>query len=395
MLLDSVIVLVILLASAVLWRPSLRHWPVWRAMVTPLASIIGSGFLVLGPLLNHAYGAWAPLAMAGLCAAAWGFGVAIRDNMAVIGDELDAGEGLWAEGVASALLGFAYMISVAYYLNLFGAFALSLTPWTDPFSARLLTSAVYLLILGVGMTKGFALLETMEYASVALKLAIIAGLLVALMVHFSGMAVTGSLITAPARVTGWAALTLLFGMIVTVQGFETSRYLGHAYDAPTRIRSMRLAQIVSTGIYLVYITLIAFTFAPDPAHLSETAIVDMMAQVSPVLPLFLVAAALAAQFSAAVADTSGSGGLIAELSRNRITPRRAYAVTVALGLAITWAADVFQIISYASRAFAAYYAVQAGIAAVRVWPRRKGRAVVHAALAVLAAAVVIFGTPVA
>ena len=394
MILDIVIVLTVAAASAVVWRPSLRKWPVWRAMVTPLASIIGSGFLVLGPLLNDAYGVWAPVAMAALCAAAWGFGAAIRDNIATIGDNLDAGEGVWAEGLASALLGFAYMISVAYYLNLFGAFALSLTPWSDPLSARILTSAVYLLILGVGLTKGFRMLETMEYASVALKLAIIAGLLVALAVYFTGLAAQGQLVTAPARVTGWAALTLGFGMIVTVQGFETSRYLGHAYDAPTRIRSMRMAQGLSTAIYLVYIGLIAFTFAPDPAHLTETAIVGMMGQVSPILPLFLVAAALAAQFSAAVADTSGSGGLIAEISRDRMTPRQAYAVTVGVGLAITWAADVFQIIAYASRAFAAYYAVQAAMAAARVWPRRPARAAVHAALAVLALAVVIFGAPV-
>jgi hypothetical protein len=60
------------------------------------------------------------------------------------------------------------MISVAYYLNLFGAFALSLTPWSDATSARLLTSAVYLVILTVGWTKGFRSLEAMEYASVTL-----------------------------------------------------------------------------------------------------------------------------------------------------------------------------------------------------------------------------------
>ncbi|MEK9751843.1 MAG: hypothetical protein VW338_01335 [Rhodospirillaceae bacterium] len=37
----------------------------------------------------------------------------------------------------------------------------------------------------------------------------------------------------------WRAMTLGFGLIVTVQGFETSRYLGDEYDATTRNRSMR------------------------------------------------------------------------------------------------------------------------------------------------------------
>ena len=82
-----------------------------------------------------------------------------------------------AETLASAVLGFAFIVSVAYYLNLFGAFGLSLTPWDSPLNARLLTSAIYAVILIVGFTKGFAALERMEYASVAAKLAIIAGLI--------------------------------------------------------------------------------------------------------------------------------------------------------------------------------------------------------------------------
>ena len=57
--------------------------------------------------------------------------------------------------------------------------------------------------------------------------------------------------------------------------------------------------------------------------LSETAIIDMMHLVAPILPGLLVAAALAAQFSAAVADTSGSGGLFEELTQGRISTRAA------------------------------------------------------------------------
>ena len=393
MLFNLAIAATIVITGALLMLPALRKAAVWRAMVTPLASIIGSGFLVLGPLLNHAYGRWAPLAMALLCLVAWGYGAAIRDNIRAIGDDGTASP-VWAESLASALLGFAFMVSVAYYLNLFGSFALSLTPFASAFNARLMTSAVYALILVVGWTRGFKMLERMEYASVALKLAIIAGLLVALAVFTGGKAVDGALVISDASETGWAALTLGFGLIVTVQGFETSRYLGAQYDAKTRISSMRLAQLISTGIYLIYIVLVTYAFDPAGIALSETAIVGMMGVVSPLLPLVLVAAALAAQFSAAVADTGGSGGLIAELSANRVSQRHAYALTVAVGLAITWAADVFEIIAYASRAFAAYYAVQAAIAAWRIWPQRPLRAGIHAALALLALAIALFGTPI-
>jgi len=393
MILNLAILVIIAAALAILWLPALRKAEVWRAMVTPLASIIGSGFLVLGPLLNHAYGRWAPLAMALLCLVAWGYGMAIRDNIRAIEKDGAAGPG-WAEGTASALLGFAYMISVAYYLNLLGSFAVSLTPFDSQIVARSVTTAVYALILTVGWTRGFAVLERMEYASVALKLAIIAGLVMALAVFTGGKAAEGSLIFAPASETGLAALTLGFGMIVTVQGFETSRYLGEEYSAATRIRSMRWAQIAATGIYLVYIGLVTYAFDPSGIALSETAIVGMMGAVAPVLPFVLVAAALAAQFSAAVADTGGSGGLIEELSRKKISTRQAYALTAAVGLGLTWVADVFQIIAYASRAFAAYYAAQSAIAAARLWPENRARAGLYGAMALLGVAIAVLGQPV-
>ncbi|MCB1389897.1 MAG: hypothetical protein KDK12_12275 [Rhodobacteraceae bacterium] len=390
MILNFAILATIGATLALLWQPALRKAEVWRAMVTPLASIIGSGFLVLGPLLNHAYGRWAPVAMAALCLAAWGFGAAIRDNIRAIDRDGTAGPA-WAEGAASAMLGFAYMISVAYYLNLLGSFAVSLTPVDSQLAARAVTTGVYALILGVGWVWGFTVLERLEYASVALKLSIIAGLSMALTVYTGVRLGQGTLVFSPASETGWAALTLGFGMIVTVQGFETSRYLGAEYAAATRIRSMRHAQLLATVIYLAYIGLVTYAFDPEGQHLSETAIVDMMAVVSPVLPVVLVLAALAAQFSAAVADTGGSGGLVEELTRKRITTRQAYALTVAVGLALTWAADVFQIIAFASRAFAAYYAAQSALAAARVWTQSRPRAAVYAALALLGAAIAILG----
>lgn len=154
---------------------------------------------------------------------------------------------------------------------------------------------------------------------------------------------------------------------------------------------MRWAQWLSTAIYMTYILLIAYVFERGEVKLTETAIVDMMGLVAPILTVLLVAAALAAQFSAAVADTSGSGGLIAELTGGRMSPRKAYAVLAAIGVALTWSADVFEIIAYASRAFAAYYAVQAGLAAVRLRRDAPLRALTFAGFALLGLVIAIFG----
>lgn len=396
MLIDAIILACGLAAAGLLLWPRLAGARLWRATVTPLASIIGSGFLVLGPVLEHSYGLYAPLVMALLCLAAYAFGDSIRFNitrrMDGAGRRSPAEDRL--ETLASWSLAFAYVISVAYYLNLFGAFAVNLTPYAGDFAGRVVTTAVFGVILATGWTKGFHALERMEQVSVGIKLAIIAAMLAGLAFYFAQKLGDGGLVIDPPTLTGWPAVQLAFGLIVTVQGFETARYLGAEYDAPTRRAAMRIAQLLSTAIYLVYIGLIAYLFAPGEAQLSETAIIDMMRIVAPVLPGLLVAAALAAQFSAAVADTGGAGGLITELTRGRIPIRSAYAVLVGAGVALTWASDIFSIIAYASRAFALYYAVQAAIAVFGAQAQRsRARAAAYAGLAVLGLVMAIFGTP--
>ncbi len=399
MILNLVILATIVLALLALWTRRVQRHVTWRAMTTPLASIIGSGFLVLGPVLDKAYGAYAPAAMAGLCIGAYLFGYAIRYNTAAIGpadrptDRPALANRL--ETAASWSLGFAYIISVAYYLNLFGAFAVSLTAVPHPTEAKLLTSAVFIVIVYVGWSRGFHMLERLEYLSVTLKLAIIAGFLVALGSYSYATVSAGQAVVNTPALAGWPALTLGFGLIVTVQGFETSRYLGDDYDAATRIKSMRWAQWLSSAIYMVYIVLLTYGFQAADIKLTETSIIDMMHLVAPILPVVLVAAALAAQFSAAVADTSGSGGLFAEVSGGRISQRMGYVMLTVVGLALTWSANVFEIISYASRAFALYYALQAAIAAVtaRDAAAPPWKTALFATLALLGAAVVIFGEP--
>lgn len=395
-MLNILIVAAALGAGGVLAWPRLARAPLWRATITPLASIIGSGFLVLGPILAVSFGDMAPLAMGALCVLAYAFGHAVRYNISTLAAQPDRGPLIArAEALAETALAFAFVISVAYYLNLFGSFAVSLTGFDDPVHARVLTTAVFLVILIVGWTRGFAALERLEQLSVGLKLAIIAGLLVGLAVYFGTRAAAGDLITRAPNTHGWPAITLLAGLIVTVQGFETSRYLGDEYDAVTRVRSMRVAQWVSSVIYLVYICLLTYAINVDDLHLSETAIIDLMQVVAPILPILLVAAALSAQFSAAVADTSGSGGLIHELTRGRVSPRQGYVALVGIGITLTWTSDVFQIISYASRVFAAYYAVQSAIAALSARAQRDhGRMMAYATLTLIGLFAAIFGVAV-
>ena len=79
-ILNLAIMVAVLIVVLLLWSPKVQRFTVWRAMTTPLASIIGSGFFVLGPILDAAYGKYAPLAMAALCLGAYLYGGAIRST---------------------------------------------------------------------------------------------------------------------------------------------------------------------------------------------------------------------------------------------------------------------------------------------------------------------------
>ena len=72
--------------------------------------------------------------------------------------------------------------------------------------------------------------------------------------------------------------------------------------------------------------------------------------------------------------------------------RPAYAVLVGVDLLLTWTANIFEIISYASQAFAAYYGIQATIATLSARAGgNKGKCLLFATLAVLGWAITIFG----
>ncbi len=84
---NTLILAATVLVAAALIHPKLSSARLWLATITPLAWIIGSGFLVLGPILKDSYGLYAPGFMLALCAAAYLFGGAIRFNMVTMARE--------------------------------------------------------------------------------------------------------------------------------------------------------------------------------------------------------------------------------------------------------------------------------------------------------------------
>jgi len=381
-------ILMIITASMMamfLLQPKVIKAPFWRAMVTPLASIIGSGFLVAGPILAHVAGNYAWAAMLFLCGAAYLFGGAIRYNIAHV-EPIPSGQlpviFRTIERFSDFALAFAYFVSVAYYLNLFASFALRADDIIDPNLSRWLASAVIFTLGIIGAFRGLHALEHLETVSVGIKLALIAGLIAALALA-AGVSIgtdTFTLLTFD-HATGGQEISILLGLIILVQGFETSRYLGDTYDAPTRIKTMRYAQFLSTAIYLVFILLLTPFFTGDlPAEGGETEIITLLAPLGAVVGPLIIFAALASQISAAIADMNGAGGLLAVASERHLSVRVGYLLTAAAALLITWTASILDIIVYASKAFVIYYGLQSGLAALACWRSDKKNRIVKSSV---------------
>lgn len=374
---DFILIICAVIAAVIFFQPKLLRNGIWRAIGTPLASIIGSGFLVAGPVLAHVAGNWAWLAMLGLCALAYLYGAVIRFNISHI-EPLMAQKKppvsiAWLEHISSLALAFAYFISVAYYLNLLASFGLKAGGIINPELVSWIASIVIIALGLIGSLKGLRVLENIEMPAVSLKLSLIGGLLAALALANISEITNGDFsLLHHDHTTGKEEISILLGLLILVQGFETSRYLGDSYSSATRIKTMRYSQWIATAIYLIFILLLTPFFKSDlPVNGGETQVIDLLAPLGTFIAPLIILTALASQLSAAVADMNGAGGLINDASKHKISVRLGYLFTAIFALIVTWSANIFDIITYASKAFVFYYGLQSLTAMVAVLQKTK------------------------
>jgi len=380
-----------LLLMIALLRPTFLRDRTWRATVTPLASIIGSGFLVIAPLLHGLAGRWSLLAIGALVLVAFSVGGVIRANIryeAVVQADHLAHR---IDRASSFLLGIAYVISVAFYVALLAAFSLNAFGLKTPETIRWFASAILVVLAAVGWIRGLDGYEGLEATSVSIKLAIIGGLLLSLALFGATESVPYFQHESIVEGTLFERLQILGGLLMVAQGFETSRYLGDTYDAETRVRTMRNAQWISGAIYFAFIGLTCPLFFLYPLEsFDETGVSLVLGNVIVLAPLLLLIAAAASQFSAAIADIVGASGLVRETLGRALSVRAAYLWVIGVSLILIWTLDVFEIITWASRGFAAYYALQTALllivlkrdhSAAQQLPRSAGACVLFAVLA--------------
>ena len=358
-----------------------------EATTTPLASIFGSGFLVIVPILAGAVGPYSVYAMASICALAYAVGSVIRYNIANAEPVLagaPSGATLSIERCSDLALILAYVISVCLYLHILSAFVLGGLGWDKGINEDLLTTAIIVAITAIGLTKGLKELAVLEKWALYITLLII----VLLFLGFAQFDWTAWRSTEGLKLpnmldhTPWEILTIVAGTLIVVQGFETPRYLGRIFDAKTRISASRLSQIISTAVYVLFVALALPLVYQLKGKYDDNSLIALAGIASGLLAVPLIVAAALSQFSAAVADTFSAIGNMVELTHEHIKPKWGYLFVGCGAIALTWSADTLEILALASRAFAFYYMLQCFVAITvsKSIGHRAGLAIIAAAL---------------
>ncbi|MDQ6978327.1 MAG: hypothetical protein Q9M75_09440, partial [Ghiorsea sp.] len=333
------------------------------AMSTPLASIFGSGFLVIVPVLASSVGPYSVLAMLVVAFVAFQAGAVVRHNILCAEPVLEKGEQrstLMLERLSSFALVAAYIVSICLYVHILSSFVLGAFDMDSSFNKSLLTTVIIGSITFIGVAGGLKPLEKMESWALYITLTILTMLLLGFaMYDVQYYMDAGSFVmpAMPERST-WEMITIVAGTLIVVQGFETTRYLGNEFDSQTRIIASRWSQYLSLTVYVVFVALALPIVVILNGDYAENSLILLAAEVSVLLVAPLIIAAGLSQFSAAVADTLAATANMTEMTVGRVNQRWGYALVGGLAMALAWSGSTFAIITLASKAFALYYLLQ-------------------------------------
>ena len=197
---------------------------------------------------------------------------------------------------------------MSLYLHIMAAFVLGGLGLDSALNESLLATVTIVIIVVIGVTRGLKKLEALEqwalYVTLLIILVLIAGF--ANYTFAAAGSSTGLILPEATTASAWETVTVLAGTLIVVQGFETTRYLGEIYDAPTRIDGSRWAQIIATAVYLVFVGFALPIVYNLHGQYDDNSLIQLAGFAAGILVIPLVIAAALCQFSAAVADTLGA-----------------------------------------------------------------------------------------
>jgi hypothetical protein len=366
------------------------------ATSTPLASIFGSGFLVIVPILAGSVGVYSVFAMAGVCALAYAVGTVIRYNIIHAEPVLAAHPSeatLALERISDIALVLAYVISVCLYLHILSSFVLGSFHIDTGLNENLMTTGIIVVIMVIGLTKGLDNLEVLEKWALYITLLIIVLLVLGFISYdlAAWRSASGITLFKATVHTPWEMLTIVAGTLIVVQGFETTRYLGGEFDAGVRVSASRWSQIISTCVYIIFIAVAMPLVHMLNGQYDDNSLIKLAGVASSLLVAPLVIAAALSQFSAAVADTLAAIGNMEELTHEQMKAKWGTILVGGGAIALSWSASTLEIIAIASRAFAFYYMLQC-LVAISV-NKSVGQRIGIAAVACVLGFITVFAVP--
>ena len=169
-------------------------------MSTPLASIFGSGFLVVVPILASAVGPYAVPAMAVVAFVAFLVGSIVRHNILCAEPVLATGSNsltVFVERLSDFALVAAYVVSVCLYIHILSAFVLANFELDTAFNKSLLTTIVIAVITIIGLFGGLKPLENLERWALYVTIVILAALLILFAIYDANQYLTLNQFTLP------------------------------------------------------------------------------------------------------------------------------------------------------------------------------------------------------
>ena len=339
--------LVVLVGLAwVLYRPKVQQSQRYQAMVVPLANIMDVGFIVMSPAIVLLAGFAAPLVMLGICLLAIATGFAIAYNIRHYEPLEGTDDPVNRVGYVSRwALTFASVINIAYYTLLL----ITLLLWPlELYSVTNLAiggTVLLVVLIIVGMAGGMDWLNNLGNKTTAFNLSAVVAVVTAFIVYNIQEWLGGrwDLGETEVMISG-EDFRKIIGLFAIVQGFEAARYIGARFGKELRITPMRLAQVISSVVFVVFVASVLILYVQVQTDFSGESIFIVADEVGDFMPWLILLAAIGSQTSAIIGATmSRSDMLVDHKVLNRKVPRRwTFVILLLPALALFLLSDITQ-----------------------------------------------------
>ena len=386
--------LTILAIAYVLYRPAIQRSTTYQATVVPLANIMDVGFILFAPAIVLLVGDRAPFFMLAICLVAVAAGFAIAYNIRHY--EPIAGKGGVPDRIEMisewSLLG-ASVVNIAYYTIVLMALVLLPFEANSPDRRSLLGVLLLGTLIVIGMRGGMSRLNDVGNRTTAFNVAAVIGIIVAFVAANIQAALGGRWDLGPSPELGSEEIRKMLGLFAMVQGFEASRYIGVRFAAEERVSTMRIAQVVSTVAFVVFVVSLTAAFLPQRPDIPTdgTAIFAVSELIGGLLPWLLLLAVLGSQTSAIIGATSSRSDM---LVNNKVPRTTTFPIILIPAILMVIFVDLNVAVNLASRVFATFFTIQSSLAVLLAARNRNWwAATAFVGVALMMMSVLVFGLP--